>query len=342
MNEHNKEFKFKRNLLIQIVLLGLMLLPLYYFFLDKQVDRPLLWNSGPNGEFNFPVWVEKHDSLWDGILFFVNNSFHLSSALLGPINENTFVYKILSYIYYGLINLGFLRLCFSRQRERQCLKLFILTTALVWVFLITKGSMSFGPTRHGLILLPILILLLCEGFITVIEFLKKYFPRVNWHMALPVFISMVVISSFIFSASSMMEERKDQFSSKKILDVITKSKFDIIMQYDLTVNISLMRNVTDKISVTQQFLNEPGIKEVVNDKNTNSILLISAVRPLDSNRVQKQFSLEKGSFKLTPIKESFVDAQFEFSSKTKNVFNTCYMYHLEKVSLSMDHHSKED
>ncbi len=217
-----------------MVTTSLLILPMLLLFLRQHAASGTNWNVGPHGEylFTFPRNIQ---ALWYPFTFFSSNGFqaHASNFAFVP-PTNAFFYPS-AILLAGLVCCGLWSFVRQDTRESRTLIWFIGTSALVWLALILKGSVTLSPTRHSLIWLPPLALAVAEG----LRFSLSRKPAFRGGAAAA--LSTIIAVLFLAGFRESVEKRRDRFYPDQIAAQLRHFGANQIIEYGGTQQITAMR-----------------------------------------------------------------------------------------------------
>lgn len=310
---------------------------------DIQTTAGVNWNAGINGEFLFSTVYEGKLSLIQMIAFpfkyFFSNTYITVRGMIGFIpDEFSLLINLFTVLFLVLMSFGLYSLFISWKKDsaKSALFLYVLFLSLIWMGLIVIGKITLSPTRHSLVLLPVFILLAAEGIVFV-------FKKRNWIPSVVTFLVIVQSVAFFYYYPKEVANRKDRFSEEEIEQLISQYKPGLVLSYNFTDNILLMRNAhkfkhTDVRShVTDEFLQNKDALEkytVLKNLNPQRLLLVSTRSAWDKeyNRsVELLLGIKMQEYKEIWKKEITSSMQVEYSVLTSNGGNELYLKVMERL-----------
>lgn len=300
---HKYKYAFRKKLSCFLVsggVFSILFLPLLVLKLSGL--QAVHWNAGESGQFLFS-WSEPFSFLTkNAFLVFVNlASFSKESLLLFSLD-----FLLMLLCLYGICGLFF-------SRNGRTMAIFMLSSLLIWLSMVLMGRMTLSPTRHSLILLPFLALLVPVG----IESFSQAFRRKK--LALNVITAGVLImifSLFSLDAHSIMRERKDPFSEEKISRTLDMYDVGKVLEDPMTLNLHIMPSMHDEYSYDGSCSCwNSSISEV-------AVAYMSSRR--GPERIPMSFSragLNISDYKLVYNHTIYGDASFEFIDRTPVGYN---------------------
>ena len=148
---------------------------IYFIFLSERlgVNPGVGWNAGFNQEF---VWQQEYflngyiNFFTNFFSFFFVNAVKVIYGIFGfresfdglSITYSCFLLLISTYGFYKL----------SKSKNYYNIFIFILTTLIIWIGLVLAMKLTFSPTRHSIVLIPIVIILFSFGLDGIFTKLK--------------------------------------------------------------------------------------------------------------------------------------------------------------------------
>lgn len=318
--------------------------PLYIFFLREVSSKDFTssWNSGA-GSYVFQL--DPAQSFLNHLIyffqFFIKNSYLILESNLLFVPENTFWITPVFVFLFILLWIGLFSHFQIGDSKKNSLGLFHIMSMLTWLVLVCMGKITFGPTRHSLILLPLMVILIIEGFITCMVLLNHFFKRTKDYALGPVsgLLSSFLFIAFIMNFSEINFQRKDPFDETFLSALFTKFQVESVIQHPNTVNLSIMGNLNKKFPVYATSWKKWSFFK--NFYSFNTIAYVDHVAPLNQEvfdglkvyfvRNQDQHFKWKNftDYDIVYRKELTSDIEVEFTRHTKNGTNGLFVYILK-------------
>jgi hypothetical protein len=143
--------------------------------LDKGVNK---WNAGLHQEFVFD-WTKATADGWYALKFWGLNTWHVVQGLLGSSTPGSAMAAVQAGVLLVCVALGIWHLATSKQAPlHRRLITWVGLVALAWVGFVLAGKFSYSPTRHSLLLSPILVLLATAGAARLAKWLgQRHLPN---------------------------------------------------------------------------------------------------------------------------------------------------------------------
>lgn len=331
--------------------------PMVYFFLRHRSSGVYDWCSGPQGEFLLSFgqgasWLAK---ITHSICFFSKNLFIVFQSNTAFLPEGHPLMPPISAGLFILFMLGGWSFLVSREAPKRVLALFFAGVAVVWAALVFFQKITFGPTRHSLILLPVMIILTAEGAGWLSARIKKVLglsPGVPWTGPLLTAALGGILILFTLNFESFLRDRKDAFDERALLSVMQQYQPRTLMTVRDTYNPSLMKSV-QAFFAADPLPGEDPFETVAWISHRDKL---SMDRFLDAMEAMHAHQLRSGD--LSPILRDKLEGFFfrgsslppyrvvyaleqnsqtevDYSSRTKNGGNSLYFYVLQKESAAV-------
>lgn len=231
------------------------------------------WNAGPHDEFLFhPA------SLTDAITtlpwFFGTNGWLTVTAILAPVAPDSGMGRFLAGIWLLLAVIGLAVALWRHTRPiLSAVAIYTSTTlAIIFVFVVA-GKLTLSPTRHLLVLLPLLALLGAIGLTAIVRPIGR-----SPSAAATLIVGLAFAGSAVATLPTLVRERTDRFSEARVIALVRAVRPDLVLGYDWTVQPMLMPSVRRQVPVA---LADPvGIARPIDPPAGARILLLSHRGPV--------------------------------------------------------------
>lgn len=326
---HKRDFK---NNIFKILCMGIPILittgALYLFVLKKVSNAGVAWNAGLNNEFLYSInGLSFFDAIKYSFHFFINNILITFNSLVS-FGDDTFVLnKVVSIFYLVCFIIGMFNMLISDNRVKKYFIYLIILSVSIFVVLILNGKLTLSPTRHSLIYLSFISLVIPEGVGVILKWFK--FISTFYYNSIIISFCIIIIFLHLSQFNKIKENRIDKFKVEEITDLTNKYKISNIYSINWTWNLLFMNPIKknykhefDKARSSIHFF----IKDTSNaEKN---ILLISH-REINSNILSKDIFANKidfSKYKLLYQKEENSATEICHSNLTNNGTNGLYIY----------------
>ena len=220
-----------------------LMTPTFLLFLRGKSGAGINWNAGPSGEYLF--YINKAGGLIQNALytfqFFFKNGLQVVQSNLSFTESHSVGTTIFYLLTLVTMSIGLFSLLTSMDKIKIQLGRFFILVAFSWIALVILGKITFGPTRHSLILLPIMIILIAEGFSWAfcrLGMTSGY--RETAAFLVTDSLGLVVLTFFVMGYSTEFARRVDPFDPALFSRVIAETHSQAIVCADYTWNPSLL------------------------------------------------------------------------------------------------------
>jgi hypothetical protein len=348
-------------------LYAVLVFPLWYFFLRQWSTAGIpRWGMGLEGEFFYhpPSGVLSLSHWIYGIPFFVVNAVYVFQSQTAFLSEDSVWMVPVSVLLFAFFIMGMLSLLKSKQlminpdqrRKRLYLGIFFVGMMAVWGVLVYWNQLSLSPTRHALIFLPMMVIVIGEGFSEVLLWLERIHPRLRrigrWA---PAGLTIVLFILFTVDLPLFFKDRRDPMDEKKIAAVLSSHNVDLVLPVDWTMQISRMPSVTSKFlspivgwsrfetlfpRLVRSYRRIAWLSHRMPLTSESWMLVQSAVnfqlRYLNDARIRVGRSTyplidgDVGRYRILHMEEIRNDTELEYSRRTRNGSNNLFFYVMER------------
>ena len=300
---------------------------LIFLFSSGKLSQSINWNAGKNDMFSYQiVGGGGYENVKYAIIFWIRNIF-LCFKYLFLANSFDIIANILTVILMICAGLGVYYI--HHNKEYKLFAFFHDLLALIFVVMVTKGSLTLGPSRHILFIEPLWILLIYFGIIQLSNIKTISFYRKK----IVITITFLVITLFVFSIPNEVASRRNLISEKYLCHLMEKYNPRFVFSEgsldDLfLVDIDGFSN--HSMSLGNGWLQSPDID--VSPHNNDNIILMSKYYTIEDlkdneNRMKQQllerinsFNLDikwgdLDSYTIVYKKEIQTDAEVEYARK---------------------------
>lgn len=286
------------------------------------------WSSGINLEYLFSIkGLNFYEIFTYSLKFFFFNFIDILYAITGFYYIENYAFKLILFTtIIALMILGLINLYKTKDTTLFSFFLFIIIGFVGWIVMVLIQKFPLSPTRHSLILLPILVILITSG----IGFLLK---KININSYLKMLLIPFIFSVFLINYSTFYKNRISSFSEEEISNLIDKYSVDTLFLLDYTMAPILMQKLELPIYYYGNWINERYIH-----KNQNKICFLSHRSNIEINRAIKTYNnaiffnhdnskkLSNKSLSLLYSKEITSNVEMEFGNMVKDATNSFYLY----------------
>jgi len=253
-----------------IVISGLTVLGIYYIFLrNGKIDENIgdNWNAGVNGEYAFNA------DCGDGFFscashVFYNNFFEVIQSIVSYSNIDGSLSAFYTYTILILMAAGVFYI--AKSRNNRGLFVFLTIGILVWISLVLLGKLTFSPTRHSLIILPIIALLASFGF----YFASSYIYKIIHPIHLLVTFCIIVLLSYGYEFNTHKNNRYDPLEIVNIEKILMEYNPEKVIAYGDTLQLEFHPIVINNYK--SKYINESPYSIVYTnrDKSADGLLIL--------------------------------------------------------------------
>lgn len=333
----------------------LCLYPLWLFFISTHLDkRKDGWSWGPAQEFvlRFNEDAGLGEKIFGTFTFYLRNFFGVLQANLAFVPDGHFLY--LPAVYYALsifFVLGIISFMDTASREKRILGWFFALTIATWFVLVAFEKLALAPTRHNLILLPLMAIITAEG---AGYFFVRLFAKAGAARAVHGTFAAFALTSFILTYPQFLAERRDPFEEELIMQKIREYEVDAVIPPAAVQHITAMKSVREHFGYYMPGLMESEIIAADNPpyktiawishrlKLTpdNFEIIRRGVNDYLQNRNFFQTRMGKkpvpfldyrfADFEIIYSEEKDSSVEIDFSNRTRNGTNSYYFYILKR------------
>lgn len=250
--------KAQKKELIKIVLSAVAAfvcyLPLLKRFMDTNMgNRGILWNAGVNQQFLYDIAEKNPAEVINYTLhFFIRNTFLVIKCMLLPI-KISFPANILGVLMCVFILAGLITL--HRSIIRQ-IAWYIDIAVVVYVVLIIMGKLTLSPSRHILIMVPIMLVCVYFGVSSFLNILKNCSWKKFLGEGIICGVTVLVSILFLYELPEEVERRKNKVMDMGYyIDLMNKYNPDAIMTMGYTFEPYVMAKLTNGLPFETAFVN---------------------------------------------------------------------------------------
>lgn len=228
-----------------------LIAPMWFFFLSARMQEfagAPEWARGANYEFvlSFKEGASLSAKIVTAAAFFLKNLFLIFQSKIAFLPEISPFFPALIYFFYGLFALGAISFLDTKDEKKKFLGMFFGVLAVTWAGMVALHKLHFAPTRHSLILLPVLAVTISEGlgyFFEKLQQLRNNPWSVRFEAVCASLLPLLVLALFCFHYGTFLKERRDPFVESEILEVLEKYQVDSLLVNTNTDNLMLMKNI---------------------------------------------------------------------------------------------------
>ena len=250
--------------------------------------------------------------------FFVKNFYYVFSRSISFLPENNLFFNYIFLFLLILLIVGIVNIFFENNKIKSNFLIFSFFIFVIWLVLIILNKLTFSPTRHSIILFPLFVIFVGNGFNVLSKFLIKFKVK-KFNTFIQFFSIIFIIFNFIYFYKSITEPRLGLINESNFLNILKKYNVSNVIIYDEHfVDMYLMPSLNkNKIIVTNYNIE-------INEK-TNNISFVSANNLISGERLEFLKKTEK-EWNLIYSREISLGGEIEYSNLTTNRPNKFYHY----------------
>ena len=299
---------------------ALLVLPMVAMFLIRRPVVATNWNVGPEREFLFtlPAGAGIAEALGYFATFFVGNTFAVVQSNFAFVPAESPILLPFAATATALMLLGLVALARAGSPAKRALFGFFALFALTWLALVLRGLVTLSPTRHSLILLPFMAILLVQGVLWASERLAGRHAR-QVASAASAGLTALVVAGFLSCLPEVRRERADPFDPTEIRAVLQRWHATTVLTYRYTENVQAMVNDLPGIEIgALSQITPEAVTAAFAARRTAALGLIGHMQPLPAATL--------GSFRVLYRRELASNVEIEFLPRTHNGSNGLYFY----------------
>lgn len=208
------------------------------FFRAGMGVRGLNWNTGINGQYIFDITaLDNLGSILQYTLrFFVSNVIQCYKYLLLPCKYDL-IATIFAIILVVLSLLGLIGLHKGNKIQKDIGYFIDVVLGLYLIFLLT-GILTLSPSRHLLVMVPIVLICICGGFTVLLNKLVnlKYCDLLCYSFCL------IIVVLFIVELPDQIYVRTNRFTKQYFENMVNEYTPDIVITYGYSMDPYLLEN----------------------------------------------------------------------------------------------------
>ncbi len=311
----------------------LVALPLVFYPLKShlQNNAGINWNAGVNREF----MIQSHDQGFLNLIYGLFGQIaHLPlviQSMLSPVSESSPYAEIFKWMFLTLFFLGVVVSCFDKSK--RSLLIFSLSALCIWLIFVMLGKLTFGPTRHSMVMIPLFVIFVAIGFSAIVRQFRQIYVR----NGIFVVVSCLWLYIFIAGYSSVLMERFDRFDEVELNQIFKQHKVDIVIgefanspyfmpevnQRSIVINDRQYLDVIDVNSDVAKIIDGKGMEVAVYGRSQLSNMDLQKI--YESLAKKLQLPMYKNLLVLEK-REVFSTVEVDWSSRTKNGANVFFLY----------------
>lgn len=221
--------------------------PLLRRFLSGRGGQGLNYNTGPAREFVFDFNGISLGEIANFLKFIFVNFPVVVEAMLSPVLENSPASRFVTVFLCVFALAGLLVFFLQPTEASRSTGVFFSIGFLAWCSVVYLGKMAFSPTRHSMVLIPLIVLSISNAVAALVALCRENHERlVNFFVAI---VSILWIGMYLWSAPIEISERSDRNSEQLLLSKLSESGTSVLFLYDLSLAPYLMPSVVQRFPI---------------------------------------------------------------------------------------------
>ncbi|MGE3974619.1 MAG: hypothetical protein AB7F59_08850 [Bdellovibrionales bacterium] len=238
----------------QFVLLGATFGVYFYLFWKKFLapynTGPLAGERGPSDLFM--LYLKNYEGLGAKLVrlaeYIPVNFGRILQSNLSYTEDGTNLSFVLTGFFYVFLLLGVFSWIQKRGDPlRKSLLIFSTVSIAVWASFLLRDRMTMSPTRHQMVLIPIMILLVIEGLFFLLQMLRQKLSL--GLQALPLVFAIVLTTSFALSFPEMTKRRVDPLQEPELIKLFQEHDVQMVFQAPNMLNLAFMQDLIKQFPV---------------------------------------------------------------------------------------------
>ena len=223
-------YSFNKSWWLSLVISLFNSILIYILFLKDRLAQSspgVNWNAGDKEQYLLNLNCGE-SSVSCALNFFIENFSHVTQSILSFDNIDSLTSQTYSYSLAILFILG---IYFLFKTSRFSLALFAIGSVFSIALLIIFGYLTYSPTRHMMIILPIMAFVSPFGLILLNDFINNKILRY-------IFLSLAIIAPlvlYLFSFQQQLDKRLDPLQEIEFSKLIEKYSPAHIVAYNFTL-----------------------------------------------------------------------------------------------------------
>lgn len=285
------------------------------------LGRSINWNTGTEGQFLFQL--EDVENKFTYIInFFVHNTATLIRSFF-VYKEQNLISDILSFAVFLAVLAGILWIHYKKHLAAPFVDICLILTCIM----ILMGKLTYSPSRHMLVIEPLILFLCAMG----IEFFGGFRKRKAVIAAKLIYVGVLlwIFVTFVLNFQAEFRLRKNRISEKMVYEMIEEYDPVLITFYRNTFDLDLMRIKNyDKMlpgGLGPQCIKRSSAESV---KRGDCVIFYSIAAAIQEEDIENIRSLiGDGKLELIEKSEYISDTDVEYAKgEFYNIPNSSYMY----------------
>lgn len=275
------------------------------FFRYHLLSRSVNWNQGDNGQFLFCVDNAENKLLYF-LSFFIRNTVIFFRSFFVYYEQGLLVNVLSIFIFLATV----IGLIYLHHKEKW-IAIFIDGCYLTTFVMILSGRLTYSPSRHLLVIEPIIIFLFAVGISYIFNKDKTFIIKLLY---IGTFLSAIFI--FVLNFHNEFELRKNRISEYKVYKMVHEYEPALIMFYGNTFDLDLME-IENYDAILSGGYQPQCIKKCESEiKSGEFICFFSRARKLNAEDfayLEDAIGIGNKELELVTIDEYFGDIEVEYA-----------------------------
>ena len=299
-------YSFNKDWWLSLVITLCTSVLIYITFLKDRLAQStpgVNWNAGDKEQYLINLNCGEN-SVSCALNFFIENFSHVMQSILSFDNIDSLTSQLYSYSLTILFLLG---IYYLFKTSRSSLALFAIGSVFSIALFIIFGYLSYSPTRHMMIILPIMAFVSPFGLLFLIDLINKKILR-NIYFFLAIFAPLVFYSS---SFQEQLDKRVDPLQEIEFSKLIEKYSPGHIVAYNFTLASEFFPIIKNNYDSKYYGASDEDFIHYQKKSNSNKIFILCLNYESCSSRKDEVIKIIHKKFfkdlKLTEVEKIIID-----------------------------------
>lgn len=311
----------------------LIALPFVFYPLKAHLENNsgINWNAGLNHEFMIQSHGQGFFESLQGLFGQISHLPLVILAMLSPVSESSPYVEVFKWLFLALLLLGCVVSCCDKAK--RSLLIFALSTLSFWLLFVVLGRLTFGPTRHSMVLIPFFVIFVAIGFSAIVRQFRQLYVRNGILFG----VSCLWLCFFTAGYGPVLMERFDKFDEVKLNQIFKQHKVDIVIG-EFANSPYFMRDINQRPVVVndRQYLDVLNVNSDIANINESKGIVVAVygrTQLSDIDLLKTYEALAKKlllpdykNLQVLEKKEEFSGGEVDWSSRTQNGSNVFFFY----------------
>lgn len=231
--------------------------PWFVLLVLKKMEHSVAYGRGPADEFFF-TW-----SGGDGVLFGIAAAIKFFLANLSLIYRDLFLFADATqlgglrivHVLFGLCLLGILTMIVRRSDRHSRAGVFLGVSVGVWVLLVVAQRLSFGPSKHTFVLLPLLLFGTAKGVALLCDYARRFAKPVA------MLASASILGLFLngYAAETLSRTSAYIRHESQLVDLLSRAQVDCVYDYSNQQTVLYLPSIYRRFPVYNAIEDQLGV-----------------------------------------------------------------------------------